>query len=363
LNGGEFNVKTYPVVELLGDGIGAELSVAVHALAEKSLPCAIEWRQVDLGEQNRTKRGMALYDEAVHAIEETGVALKYPTATVKESPNQVLRKKLNLQVIHRPVQTIPGIPTHFKADVDLDVVRIATGGTYDDPGQVIGTEAAVSLRIVEKEPCRQAAIYAFELARKTKKSVTSSSKHTIQKVTDGLFESVVREVAKDYPDVPHRVELFDALLAKLCLKPQNFQIVLVLNEYGDFLSDMACGLIGSLGIGASGNYSFDKDRKIRVGMYDASHGTAPDIAGQGKANPTAIFLAFALLLYHRGEVKAASAIKNTCLELLKEGRSTPDVGGKLTTSEYTSAVAERVKAKLADPNWTSRTLRFNKGQV
>jgi isocitrate dehydrogenase (NAD+) len=242
-------------------------------------------------------------------------------------------------------------------------VRIATGGTYDDPGQLIGTEAAVSLRVIEKEPCRQAAIFAFELARKTKKTVTSSSKHTIQKVTDGLFESVVREVAKDYPDVQHRVELFDALLAKIVLKPQNFTVCLVLNEYGDLLSDMACGLIGSLGIGASGNYSFDKDRKIRVAMYDASHGTAPDIAGQGKANPTAIFLAFALLLYHRDEVKTASAIKNSALELLKEGICTPDVGGKLTTTQFTDEVARRVEKKLIDPQWTSKTVKLHKDKL
>jgi len=355
-------MKHYPVVELLGDGIGAELSTAVHRLAEK-LPFVIDWIPIDISVESREKCGKELYDRAVKAIEETGVALKHPTATVKESPNQVLRKRLNLQVIHRPVQTIPGIPTNFKADVDLDVVRIATGGTYDDPGQLIGTEAAVSLRIIEKEPCRQAAIYAFELARKTKKSVTSSSKHTIQKVTDGLFESVVREVAHDYPDVTHRVELFDALLAKLVLKPQHFQIVLVLNEYGDFLSDMACGLIGSLGMGASGNYSFDKERRIRVGLYDASHGTAPDIVGQGKANPTAIFLAFALLLYHRGEVRVASALKNSALELLREGLATPDVGGKLTTLEFTDEVARRVEKKVIDPAWTSKTVRLHLGKL
>ena len=355
-------MKTYAAVELLGDGIGSELSAAVHRLGDR-LPLKIEWRPFDLSVEGREKGGKALYDSIVKAIEEVGVALKHPTATVKESPNQVLRKRLNLQVIHRPVQTIPGVPTNFKADVDLDVVRIATGGTYDDPGQLVGTEAAVSLRIIEKEPCRQAAIFAFELARKTKKSVTSSSKHTIQKVTDGLFESVVREVAKDYPDVPHKVELFDALLAKLCLKPQNFQVVLVLNEYGDFLSDMACGLIGSLGIGASGNYSFETlpggQRRIRVGMFDASHGTAPDIAGQGKANPTAIFLAFALMLYHRGEVKVASAIKNSCLELLKEGVCTPDVGGKLTTTEFADEVAKRVEKKIVDPNWKSKTVMLH----
>jgi isocitrate dehydrogenase (NAD+) len=356
-------MKTYTVVELLGDGIGAELSGAVHALSDLALPFKIEWLPVDLRAENREKVGMKIYDEAVAAIEKHGSALKHPTATLKESPNQVLRKRLNLQVIHRPVQTIPGIPSHFKADVDLDVIRIATGGTYDDPGQMIGTEAAVSLRIIEKEPCRQAAIFAFELAKKTGKSVTSSSKHTIQRATDGLFEAVVRDVAKDYPTVTHKVELFDALLAKICLKPQNFTITLVLNEYGDFLSDMACGLVGSLGIGASGNYGFDKDRKIRVAMFDPSHGTAPDIAGRGIANPLACFLAFSLLLYHKGEIKAGSAIKNSALELLKEGICTADVGGKLDTMGFTKAVAERVKTKLADANWSSRTMKLHKDKL
>ncbi|MBI4616578.1 MAG: isocitrate/isopropylmalate dehydrogenase family protein [Planctomycetes bacterium] len=353
-------MKTYPVVELLGDGIGAELAAAVRLLATSALPFAIEWRPFDLSVESRASRGEALYDEAAREIEKTAAALKYPTATVKESPNQVLRRRLGLQVIHRPVQTIPGIPTNFKADVDLDVVRIATGGTYDDPGQMIGTEAAVSLRVIEKEPCRQAAVFAFELARKTKKSVTSSSKHTIQRMTDGLFEAVVKEVSRDYPDVPHRVELFDALLAKIVLKPRNFQIVLVLNEYGDFLSDMACGLVGSLGIGASGNYGFDRERRVRVGLFDAAHGTAPDIAGQGRANPTAIFLAFALLLYHLGEVRAGSAVKNAALDLLREGESTPDVGGKLATTEFAEKVAGRTNRHILDPAWTSRTLQLQR---
>jgi isocitrate dehydrogenase (NAD+) len=134
----------------------------------------------------------------------------------------------------------------------------------------------------------------------------------------------------------------------------------VLNEYGDFLSDMACGLIGSLGIGASGNYGFDRTRKVRVGLFDAAHGTAPDIAGQGKANPTAILLAFAQLLYHAGEVKAGSAIKNGALELLREGQCTPDVGGKLKTREFTDLVAQRALGKLRDPNWRSKTMLLHK---
>ena len=243
---------TYPVTELLGDGIGPELSRAIHRLAE-ALPIQLEFIPVDISLENRRARGKKLYDEAVESIVATRVALKHPTTTAEESPNAILRRRLDLSVIHRPVYTIPGVPTNFRRELDLDIVRIATGGTYDDPGRMIGEDGAVSLRIVERRPVTEAARYAFNLARKTGKRVTSSSKYTIQKATDGLFERVAKEVAEQFPEVPHSVELFDALLGKVIMAPEKFQIVLVLNEYGDFLSDMACGLAGSLGIGASAN--------------------------------------------------------------------------------------------------------------
>ena len=188
-------------------------------------------------------------------------------------------------------------------------MRIATGGTYDDPGRMIGEDGAVSLRIVERRPVREAARYAFNLARKTGKRVTSASKYTIQKATDGLFEQVAKEVRAPVPEVPHSVELFDALLGKVIMAPEKFQIVLVLNEYGDFLSDMACGLAGSLGIGASANLAFDSAAVVRVALFDAAHGTAPDIAGKNLANPTAIFLALSLLLYQLGEIAVGQAVK------------------------------------------------------
>jgi len=143
---------------------------------------------------------------------------------------------------------------------------------------MIGKDAAVSIRIVERHPCRQAAKFAFEYARKNDLSVTSSSKHTIQRATDGFFQTVVEEVHSEYQDISHGIELFDALLAKIILKPDDYQVVLVLNEYGDFLSDMASGLIGSIGTGASGNFSFTNDDKIDIAMFDPSGGTAPDIA-------------------------------------------------------------------------------------
>ena len=336
----------YKVTELLGDGIGAELSRAVHTLAD-ALPIQLDFEPIDLSLENRRARQTAIYDEAVASITANTVALKYPTITAEESPNQVLRRRLDLSVIHRPVTTIPGVPSNFRRELDIDIVRVATGGTYDDPGRMIGADGAVSLRIVERKPVAEAARYAFTLARKTGKRVTSASKYTIQRATDGLFEEVTRQVAQQFPEVPHNVELFDALLGKLVMKPEAYQFILVLNEYGDFLSDMACGLAGSLGIGASANLGFDPAGVVRVALFDAAPGTAPDIAGQNKANPTAIFLALVLLLYQLGEIGVATTVKHATLDLLRRGIRTRDLGGEESTDSFTRAVAEEVRSRLA----------------
>jgi isocitrate dehydrogenase (NAD+) len=343
---------TYPVTELLGDGIGSELSRAVHRLAE-ALPIRLDFVEVDFRLENRRARAKAVYDEAVESITATRIALKHPTTTAEESPNAILRRRLELSVIHRPVYTIPGVPTNFRRELDLDIIRIATGGTYDDPGRMIGEDGAVSLRIVERRPVSEAARYAFNLALKTGKRVTSASKYTIQKATDGLFEQVTREVARQFPEVPHSVELFDALLGKVIMVPEKFQIVLVLNEYGDFLSDMACGLAGSLGIGASANLAFDRAGLVRVALFDAAHGTAPDIAGKNLANPTAIILALSLLLYQLGEITIGQTVKNTTLDLLREGVRTRDLGGQESTESFTEAVAAEVAKRLASQKQTS----------
>ena len=346
---------SYQVTELLGDGIGAELSQAIHQLAD-ALPITLEFRAVDLRLENRRAKSKTIYDEAVEAVKATGVALKYPTTTAEESPNAILRRRLDLSVIHRPVYSIPGVPTNFRRELDVDIVRIATGGTYDDPGRMIGEDGAVSLRIVERRPVQEAARYAFNLARKTGKRVTSSSKYTIQKATDGLFERVATEVARQFPEVTHASELFDALLGKLIMTPERFQIVLVLNEYGDFLSDMACGLAGSLGIGAGANLGFDSASVVKVALFDAAHGTAPDIAGKNLANPTAIFLALSLLIYQLGETTVARAVKTATLDLLREGVRTGDLGGSESTESFTGAVAAEVARRLASEDDGPRSM-------
>jgi len=337
---------TYTIVELLGDGISAELSQSVHRIAE-SLPFRLSFVPVDLSDEARCKGGTDCYDEAVALMLEHGTSIKYPTATTRESPNKVLRDRCKFAVIHRPVSTIPGIENNFTKSIDIDVVRIATGGTYEDAGRRVGPDTAVSLRVISKGPCKHASRFAFRLAMLRGKGVVSTSKWTIQKETDGLFEEVAARVAKDYPTIPYRKELFDALLAGLIMNPDRYGVIVTPNEYGDFLSDTACGLIGSIGLGDSASYAFDDDGQITTAMFDPAGGTAPDIAGQDLANPTAALLAMANMLRHLGEVKAADALKASLLAALADGEKTRDIGGTLGTKAFTETVAKRLESQLA----------------
>lgn len=339
-------MKRIPIVEFLGDGISAELSESVHTIAE-SLPFEIDFRQVDLSLASRRQRGSALYDEAVALTEELKVAIKYPTVTDQESPNRVLRDRLGFSVIHRPVKTFPGVENNFKKTLDIDVVRVATGGTYTDRGRRIGSDAAVSLRVIERQPSRFAARYAFRLASEKRASVVSTSKYTIQREADGLFQEQCADIASNYPGIPYREELFDALLAGIILHPERYEIIVCPNEYGDFLSDMACGLIGSIGLGDSASFSFEKGGQIRLAMFDPAGGTAPDIAGKGVCNPGAALLAFGSLLKHVGEKAAGNGLREAIRDAIADGEKTADIGGKMKTTEFTAVVCERLKSILA----------------
>ncbi len=334
------------ITELLGDGIGPELAQAVHAVAA-ALPVTCHFEAIDWSLATRERDTDAAIDAAEESMRRTKLALKYPTVTKTRSPNALLRRRLNFSVIYRPSVSIDGIESNFKAKINMHVVRVATGGTYEDGGQMIGKDAAVSIRLVERQPCRQAATFAFELARKTGMSVTSASKYTIQRVTDGLFEAEVKATHSNYPDVSHQVELFDALLGKTVLKPDFYQIVLVLNEYGDFLSDMASGLVGSLGTGASGNYSFTDDLKIDIAMFDPAGGTAPDIAGKNRCNPTAILLAFAMLLDHAEHYNLGHALRLSLFDAIRAKQCTRDIGGDLSTTAFTEVVVGKLPKFLS----------------
>jgi isocitrate/isopropylmalate dehydrogenase len=338
-------MKHYTIAELLGDGISAELSESVHAIAA-ALPFRVEFRSIDLSLANRARKKGEVYEQARAAMRELGVALKYPTSTEQESPNKVLRELCNFSVIHRPVSTFPGVDTNFKRTLDIDVVRVATGGTYSDSGMRIGTESAVALRVIERIPARNAALFAFRLASERGTSVVSTSKWTIQRAADGLFEDQCGDIARNYPGIPYRAELFDALLAGIVLHPERYHVIVCPNEYGDFLSDLACGLIGSIGLGDSASYAFDEAGRVTLALFDPAGGTAPDIAGKDLANPSAALLAFASLLRHLGERGAAKNLRQALRDAIQAGERTGDIGGTLGTRAFTQAVAGRLGSTL-----------------
>ncbi len=335
-------MTSHTIVELLGDGISGELSAAVHAVAA-ALPCRLQFLPVDLSQAAREQFGESLYDRAEALMRQHPASLKYPTATTGESPNKVLRERLEFAVIHRPVVTIPTIPTNFTKSIDIDIVRIGTGGTYEDSGRRVGHDVAVSLRVIERVPSMHAARFAFELARQRKGSVVSASKYTIQRETDGLFEECCAKVAADFPDVKHRKELFDSMLAGIIMNPDRYQVIVTPNEYGDFLSDMCCGLIGSIALGDSASYSFDlHSGQVVAAMFDPAGGTAPDIAGTDRANPFAAILALSNLLRFINEPEAARRLRAALLGCLAAGEKTRDVGGSLGTVDFTRAVIRRM---------------------
>ena len=333
---------TLHIAEFLGDGISAELSAAVHDAAT-ALPLPIEFHAIDLSLDSRAADPTAAYQAAMDGIHKHRVAIKYPTVTADESPNKVLRERCGFSVIHRPVSTLPGVETRHAGKVDMHIIRVAVGGTYEDAGRRIGDDVAVSIRVIERAPSRKSAMFAFRLAQRLGCGVVSTSKYTIQRATDGLFEEVVREVAAQFPDVTHRSELFDALLYKVVRAAEDYRVVVTPNEYGDFLSDMACGMVGSLGLGASASYAFDDEGEVTLAMFDPAGGTAPDIAGKGICNPSAALLALSMLLSHTGHPRLGTILDGAVRGAIADGQATADLGGTLNTAEFTRGICDRLK--------------------
>ena len=332
------------VAELNGDGIAAELRDAIHALNE-ALGSLIAFRPVDWSVDRREVSSAAI-DEGIELTRTLGAAMKYPTVTKTDSPNQVLRDKLDLAVIHRPCRTYPGVSTNYTGKIDLHVVRVATGGTYEDAGKRLGYHSAVSIRVMERTPVEHAAHFAFRLAERQRHSVVSTSKYTIQRAADGLFEEVVDEVGAEYRNTEHHRELFDSLLAKLIMHPERYDVIVTPNEYGDFLSDAVYGLIGSIGLGASASYAFTPSHQPSIGIFDPAGGTAPDIAGKGIANPAGAIEAFGYLLEYCGHHDMGRRLVDAVHDCIATGAKTGDLGGKLNTMDFTKAVIAQVIPKV-----------------
>jgi isocitrate dehydrogenase (NAD+) len=330
----------YTVALIPGDGIGPEVTAAaVRVLEATGLP--FTWEVAEAGAAALADHGDVLPQSTLDTIVRCRTALKGPIATPVgkgfASVNVGIRRALDLYANVRPVKSLPVAGS--RPDVDLVVVRENTEGMYSGVEHIVVPGVAVSLKIVTERASTRIATYAFELARRQgRRRVSAVHKANIMKLTDGLFLESARAVAREYPDIDYEEVIVDAMGMHLVLHPGHADVLVMGNLYGDIMSDMAAGLVGGLGLTPSGNIG------DRVAVFEAVHGSAPDIAGQGVANPAALILSAAMLLRHLGEGAMGEAVANAVSAALAGTVKTPDVGGSARTDEFASAVIDALEA-------------------
>jgi isocitrate dehydrogenase (NAD+) len=323
-----------------GDGIGKEIAASVEKV-NAHLQTGIEWETFQAGAEYYESNGKLFEDGLIEAVEREGILLKGPTATPIgkgfRSINVQLRQRFNTYANLRPVHTHAGVKTRFDG-VDLVIVRENTEDLYKGIEYMYDQDTAHGIKLITRSASERIARFAFEYARKHgRKKVTAVHKANIMKLTDGLFLEAFRHVAEDYPEIENDSVIIDALCMKLVTDPTRFDVLVAPNLYGDIISDLCAGLVGGLGFAPSANIG-DK-----VTIYEAVHGSAPDIAGQDKANPSAILMSYGMLLKDQGMTEKADALNRAIDEVLKEGiHTTADIGGKAGTREFTDAVIERL---------------------
>ncbi len=324
-----------------GDGIGPEVTDAARRVVEAA-GVAVEWEVYEAGADVMTKYGTPVPDEAINAIARNRVALKGPITTPIgsgfASANVMLRKRLNLYANVRPAKTIPGVPTRYD-NVDLVVIRENSEDLYSGLEHIVVPGVVESLKIITETACLRIGRYAFEHARTFgRRKVTAVHKANIMKLADGLFLECLRRVARDYPDIEYNELIVDNTCMQLVMRPEQFDVLVMENLYGDIVSDLCSGLVGGLGLTASANIG-----EGGIAMFEAVHGSAPDIAGRNLANPTAVILSAAMMLRHIGETEASDRVERAVLGALADPACrTGDLGGKATTTEYTAAVVSRL---------------------
>ncbi|HYR87231.1 MAG TPA: isocitrate dehydrogenase (NAD(+)) [Terriglobia bacterium] len=319
-----------------GDGIGPEVSAAVLRIIE-AVGVRIEWDRFIVGGRAQDLAGASLPEEVIDSVRRNQVALKGPVATPVgggfESVNVRLRKILDLYANLRPVRNLPGVESRF-GDVDLVIVRENTEGLYSGLEHEVVPGVVESLKIITEKASTRIAVFAFEFSRKYgRKKVTVVHKANIMKKSDGLFLECFRRVAVNYPEVEHDEKIIDNTCMQLVMNPYQFDVLLMENLYGDIVSDLAAGLVGGLGVVPSANLG------EKAALFEAVHGTAPDIAGKNLANPTALLMSAIMMLRHIGERAAGDRIEAALNKVLEERKTlTRDLGGKATTTEFTDAI-------------------------
>jgi isocitrate dehydrogenase (NAD+) len=320
-----------------GDGIGPEVTRAVVRILEVSGLDAM-WEPFAAGASALAESGTTLPAPLLDSIRRTKVALKGPVGTpIGEgftSVNVGLRKALDLYANLRPVRNLPGVASRFTG-VDLVIVRENTEDLYAGLEHVVVPGVVESLKIITEVASTRIARFAFEYARRNRRRrVTAVHKANIMKLGDGLFIDCARRVASDYPEIQYDERIVDAACMHLVMRPEQFDMLLLPNLYGDIVSDLSAGLVGGLGLVPAANLG-----EHGIGVFEAVHGTAPDIAGRDLANPTALLLSSVLMLRHIGEDARADRILRALWQVLDSGAArTPDLGGTATTTTFTEAV-------------------------
>ena len=318
-----------------GDGIGPEISDSVLKIIEAS-DVKIDWDIQTAGADVIESEGTPLPQRVLDSVKKNKVALKSPVTTPIgkgfRSVNVQLRKELDLYANLRPCYNIPNVVTRYE-NVDIIVVRENTEDLYAGIERQIDKDTAESIKIITRKASLRIAKFAFDYAIKNnRKEVCVVTKANICKLSDGLFLDCAREIAKEYSSINFREILVDNCCMQLVQNPNQFDVLLLPNLYGDIVSDLCAGLIGGLGVAQGANIGKD------YAVFEPVHGSAPDIAGQDKANPTAMLMSAIEMLKYIGECNAADRIKNAMLKTLKSGNKTVDIGGQLSCSEYTNAI-------------------------
>jgi isocitrate dehydrogenase (NAD+) len=325
-----------------GDGIGPEVADATARVVE-ALGVEVEWDRVDAGVVAERNTGKYLPEAVFESLARTKVGLKGPVGTPiasgHPSVNVALRKRLNLFVNFRPVRMLPGLKTRF-ADLPIDLVifRENTEDLYSGIEHEVVTDVVESLKVITRTASINIANAAFEFAaREQRKKVTAIHKANIMKLSDGLFLRCCREVAARFPQIEYGELIVDNACMQLVMRPETFDVLVLPNLYGDIVSDLAAGLVGGLGIVPGANLGEG------IAVFEAVHGSAPDIAGKGLANPTALMQSARLMLAHIGEREAAVRMQRAIEAVYAEGRHlTHDVGGAAGTQEFTEAVMAKL---------------------
>ena len=334
---------TQTITVIRGDGIGPEIMDAtLHVLDAMQL--GLQYEFADAGLVALEKTGELLPAATMDSIRKNRVALKSPLTTPVgggfSSINVELRKRFDLYANVRPATSFPNTKSRFPSGVDLITVRENTEGAYSAEGQAVSEdgETATSITRTTRRGSERIVRYAFELARKTgRKKVTVVHKANILKSTSGLFLKTAREVAAEYPEINCEEMIVDNCCMQLVMRPEQFDVIVTTNLFGDIISDLCAGLIGGLGLTPGANIGTD------AAIFEAVHGTAPDIAGQGKANPCALLLGAAQMLYHLGMADKATRLRQAIVATLEAKDSlTGDLGGSSDTMSFARAIASRV---------------------